>query len=81
MNKLNFAEAEKLEVTVRGKANILTYPAWGKVEEMESKGEDLQTSDIKKFLEDCGLSMESFALLTFQQVQDIYTELLGLKKN
>jgi hypothetical protein len=81
MKKLNFGEPEKLEVTVQGKINNLTYPAWGTVEEMEAKGEDLKPSDIKDFLNNCGLSQESFQLLTFKQVQDIYTELLGLKKN
>jgi hypothetical protein len=81
MKKLNFGEPEKLEVTVQGKQNILTYPAWGTVEAMESKGDDLKPADVKDFLNNCGLGEESFKLLTFKQVQDIYTELLGLKKN
>lgn len=81
MKKLAFEVAEKLEVTIKGKQNILEYPEWGMIEELEEKGENLQGSDVKKFLMDCGLSEESIKACQMKQLTEIYQELIGLKKN
>ena len=82
MKKLNFDEsAEKLEVTIGGKPFILSYPTWGDVEDVEAKGDDLSTKDVKDFLLARGLTDEAIKICQIGQLRDLYIELIGLKKS
>lgn len=82
MKKLNLdTNVEKIEVTVGGKPYVLTYPSWGDVEEIEEKGENLTTIDIKKFMLDRGLTNEAIKVCQMTQLKDLYIELIGLKKS
>lgn len=81
MKELKFEEPEKLKVSVKGNEYVMTYPEWGMIEELESKGDDLQSADVKKFLTDCGLPQDGLKHFQMKQLIEIYQELIGLKKN